>query len=117
MSVTNAPLSRPSLAAKALRAMILTYQAASFGRRPACRFVPSCSNYALEAIDRFGAKKGIPLVLRRLGRCRPGGPFGLDPVPEVPGTDGTGSQAPEPRTGPHQHPISSAGPAAEKRSA
>jgi uncharacterized protein len=82
MTVTDAPASRPSVATKALRVMILAYQAASGGRSPACRFVPSCSNYALEAIDRFGARKGLPLVMRRLARCRPGGPFGLDTVPD-----------------------------------
>ncbi len=80
--MTSAPVPRPSVAARALRVMILAYQAASGGRSPACRFVPSCSEYALEAIGRFGARKGVPLVLGRLVRCRPGGPFGLDPVPE-----------------------------------
>jgi uncharacterized protein len=84
MTLTPAPASGPSIVSKALRAMVLAYQAASAGRSPACRFVPSCSDYALEAIERFGARKGIPLVLRRLARCRPGGPFGLDPVPGRP---------------------------------
>jgi uncharacterized protein len=88
MTVTRAPAPRPSMAKKALKALILAYQAASGGRSPACRFVPSCSEYALEAIDRFGARKGIPLVVRRLARCRPGGPFGLDPVPDGPSSDG-----------------------------
>jgi len=83
MTVTSAPVSRPSVSAKVLRAMILAYQAATSGRSPACRFVPSCSDYALEAIDRFGARKGSALVARRLARCRPGGPFGLDPVPDA----------------------------------
>jgi uncharacterized protein len=83
MTVTSAPVTRPSVATKVLRAMILAYQAASSGRSPACRFVPSCSDYALEAIDRFGARKGFALVVRRLARCRPGGPFGLDPVPDA----------------------------------
>jgi uncharacterized protein len=83
MTVTSAPVSRPSVTAKVLRAMIFGYQAATSGRSPACRFVPSCSEYALEAIDRFGARKGSALAVRRLARCRPGGPFGLDPVPEA----------------------------------
>jgi uncharacterized protein len=82
MILTGAPGPRPSAASKALRGMVLAYQAATVGRSPACRFVPSCSDYALEAIQRFGAKKGIPLIIRRLARCRPGGPFGPDPVPD-----------------------------------
>ena len=82
MTLTSAPASTPSVAAKALRVMVLAYQALTAGRSPACRFVPSCSDYALEALQRFGAWRGISLIVRRLARCRPGGPFGLDPVPE-----------------------------------
>jgi uncharacterized protein len=82
MILTGAPERQPSVASKALRGLVLVYQAATVGRSPACRFVPSCSDYALEAIQRFGAKKGIPLIIRRLARCRPGGPFGPDPVPD-----------------------------------
>ena len=48
----------------------------------ACRFEPSCSNYGLQALDRFGLLKGSWLTLRRLLRCRPFGPHGYDPVPE-----------------------------------
>jgi putative membrane protein insertion efficiency factor len=47
-----------------------------------CRFVPSCSSYALEAIERHGPCRGGWLALRRLARCRPGGGSGYDPVPE-----------------------------------
>lgn len=46
-----------------------------------CRFHPSCSDYAREAIDRHGAGKGCWLALRRLGRCHPYHPGGFDPVP------------------------------------
>ena len=46
-----------------------------------CRFHPSCSDYAREAIDRHGAGKGSWLTLRRLGRCHPYHPGGFDPVP------------------------------------
>jgi putative membrane protein insertion efficiency factor len=46
-----------------------------------CRFVPSCSDYAREAIVRHGILKGTWLAARRLGRCHPFGSSGLDPVP------------------------------------
>ena len=46
-----------------------------------CRFHPSCSNYALQAIDRWGAIRGSWLALKRLGRCHPFHEGGFDPVP------------------------------------
>lgn len=48
---------------------------------PSCRFEPSCSMYAAEAIRTYGAARGSRLALRRLLRCRPGVPGGYDPVP------------------------------------
>jgi uncharacterized protein len=49
----------------------------------ACKFYPSCSKYAQEAIARHGARRGIVLALKRLGRCRPFTKGGFDPVPDV----------------------------------
>jgi len=46
-----------------------------------CRFVPSCSEYAREAVIRHGVLRGSWLAARRLARCHPVGPYGLDPVP------------------------------------
>ncbi len=48
-----------------------------------CRFQPTCSAYAIEAIERFGAVKGVILAAQRIFRCRPGGGHGYDPVPET----------------------------------
>lgn len=51
------------------------------GLPPACRFVPTCSEYAMQAIEKHGAGKGTWLAVKRLLRCNPLFPGGYDPVP------------------------------------
>jgi hypothetical protein len=48
---------------------------------PCCRFEPSCSKYAVEAVEKHGCVRGLYLAARRLSRCHPFHPGGLDPVP------------------------------------
>jgi hypothetical protein len=48
---------------------------------PSCRYLPTCSQYTLEALRKHGALKGGWLAIKRIGRCRPGCPGGHDPVP------------------------------------
>jgi uncharacterized protein len=49
---------------------------------PSCRFYPTCSHYGLEAVQRYGALKGGWLTLKRILKCHPFHPGGMDPVPE-----------------------------------
>jgi putative membrane protein insertion efficiency factor len=72
------------MVAKGLLLLIRFYRAAiSPMLPPACRYTPTCSAYAEEAVRRFGAARGSWLALRRLGRCHPWGGSGYDPVPEA----------------------------------
>jgi putative membrane protein insertion efficiency factor len=48
---------------------------------PKCRFTPTCSQYAIEALKKHGVFKGLWLTIKRLGRCHPWGGHGYDPVP------------------------------------
>ena len=71
-----------SAAAKVLLAPIIAYRRWISPALPArCRFYPSCSTYAVEAITTHGALRGFWLTVRRLSRCHPFHPGGYDPVP------------------------------------
>ena len=59
------------------------YQQAFQWRPSPCRFSPTCSHYSHEAISLHGPRKGLWLTVKRLLRCRPFGPSGFDPVPEI----------------------------------
>ncbi len=51
-------------------------------KRPCCKYIPTCSNYAIQAIERFGPLKGTALAAFRVLRCNPFSRGGYDPVPE-----------------------------------
>jgi putative membrane protein insertion efficiency factor len=75
----------PTIPQRVATALIRGYQLAfSPMFAGSCRFHPSCSAYAAEAIARFGVLKGSLLAVRRLARCRPLAAYGFDPVPPRP---------------------------------
>jgi putative membrane protein insertion efficiency factor len=75
---TRAPLTP---VARVLLLVLRVYQGIRGGRPSPCHFVPSCSVYAVEAIELHGAARGSWLAARRIARCRPFGSRGFDPVP------------------------------------
>lgn len=77
-----APAARRHRTRSALIRVIRLYQALRAGRPSPCRFWPTCSNYAAQAIESHGAGRGTVLALRRVLRCHPWGGHGVDPVPE-----------------------------------
>ena len=91
-----------SLGVRIAVVVLKAYQGAASGRISPCRFYPSCSNYAVEAFTVHGFWRGLALTARRLVRCRPFGPHGVDLVP-VPGHVHTASPhvhaAPQPDVG------------------
>jgi len=82
MSVGTIEAPSPGVAVRLLKAVIRVYQAVFAGRPSRCRYLPSCSTYAVEALERHGAFRGSLLAARRLVRCHPWGGHGVDLVPE-----------------------------------
>ena len=81
VAVSSPPEAR-KVAARVLIAFVRAYQAIRAGRPSPCRYWPTCSAYAVEAIEVHGAWRGGWLAARRLGRCHPWGGQGIDLVPE-----------------------------------
>jgi len=68
--------------ARGLHLLVRGYRRLTACRPSPCRFDPSCSTYALAALERHGAARGSWLTIRRLARCHPWGGVGWDPVPD-----------------------------------
>jgi putative membrane protein insertion efficiency factor len=79
--MVNVPQQILIVGVKLYRWVLSPVKTALFGPLGRCRFEPSCSAYALEALQTHGAMKGSWLAVRRLCRCHPWGDFGPDPVP------------------------------------
>ena len=60
--------------------LIRMYQITPLHSHKMCRYTPTCSQYMIDAINKYGSFKGIKLGLKRIKRCRPGGGYGYDPV-------------------------------------
>lgn len=88
---------RPSALARLLMLPIRAWRLLSVHLTPRCRFHPSCSEYALDALELHGAGRGTWLAVRRVLRCHPWGGSGLDPVPPArPRPNVRSDAAPEP---------------------
>lgn len=72
---------RPGPVARLLLGLISLYRSTAHLRAPRCRFLPTCSAYASESIQVYGAARGSWLAVRRVVRCHPWNPGGADPVP------------------------------------
>jgi uncharacterized protein len=81
--ISQSAENRTGITARALLVLLRVYQTVlSPLNISSCRFYPSCSHYAGEAVQRFGARRGVWLTLKRLARCQPFTKGGFDPVPE-----------------------------------
>ena len=89
--------SSPGPVARLLDSLILGYQKLTEGRISPCRYVPSCSTYAREAVAAHGAARGGWYAVARLARCHPWGGHGYDPVPGTSETPMAGAPARSPR--------------------
>ena len=86
MSVADPPMDSPvserrSPLAMLLLGLVTLYRWTAVLRQPRCRFHPSCSAYAVEALRIHGGLRGAGFAVRRIGRCHPWNPGGVDPVP------------------------------------
>ena len=88
-----------ALVVRPMLGLVRLYQRLAAGRPTPCRYVPTCSNYALDALEGHGAVRGGWLTLRRLSRCHPWGRSGWDPVPAT-------SADPSPSTDEERHTCS-----------
>ena len=78
---TSASTGAPSLAARGAFGLVRVYQRLTAHRPSPCRYVPTCSNYALDAYELHGFVRGSWLTAKRIGRCHPWSSSGWDPVP------------------------------------
>ena len=74
---------RPNRPARLLVLAISGYQRVSGASQPRCRYLPTCSEYARDAIETRGVGRGVLLAIRRIARCHPWGGYGYDPVPPL----------------------------------
>jgi putative membrane protein insertion efficiency factor len=92
--IQPAPSARPVLSLRGVLCFLIQLyrhtlspaQTFLFGAQTGCRFTPTCSQYALEAIEQHGAATGSLLVMKRICRCHPFAACGHDPVPRAPAT-------------------------------
>lgn len=82
-------MTKRSRGQRVLMASVAAYQGLRAGRPTGCRYVPSCSEYASEAVEQHGSLRGAALAARRISRCHPWGGSGWDPVPPPPTVRGT----------------------------
>jgi putative membrane protein insertion efficiency factor len=75
----------PSFVARGAIVLVQVFRVIRFALFPVktCRFVPTCTEYTIEALRMHGIVKGAPLALQRVSRCHPFHPGGIDPVPPV----------------------------------